>query len=446
MDTLTPSLHQDYFYYASNKWLYYPERVACIKKGNFRDVMPVTVQLIPSLYCNFHCPHCCYGRSKDNIRATGDQGMRMDLPTMTAIIDRISEAGIKGIVFTGGGEPTTNPHLIEGMRYAGQKGLKTGLFTNGSLLTGTKIHQLLEQEPSFIRISLDAGTPDVHRLLHGYPEQANYFQRVLDGIEGLAKGRLGQNSSTTIGVGVTVEPINLNDLVEVAKRLHEIASRSPRGGIDYLVFRPTVNYQQGKFFHSVQPLLDYVRGQIPEYYDAYHDYLYQEQQFPAQLFEKANEIIDGKVSPLLRDAGIRVLTVRSKMLGVSQASRPFQKCRASPWYIFVGPDGTVYNCAELGLDPRVAIGNLLAQPLTAIWKSERRREVMDFIDREGLHTLCPPVCLYYELNNLFEKLDQAMRTNGAQRRRFLEWIKDQETRVQTEISSGLYSQPHHEFM
>src|SRR5512140_1313728 len=114
MDTLTLSLHKDYLYYASSKWLYYPERVACIKEGNFRDVMPVTVQLIPSLYCNFYCPHCCYGRSKESIKATGKrQGMLMDLPTMTGILDRIREAGIQGVVFTGGGEPTVNPYLID---------------------------------------------------------------------------------------------------------------------------------------------------------------------------------------------------------------------------------------------------------------------------------------------------------------------------------------------
>jgi radical SAM protein with 4Fe4S-binding SPASM domain len=446
MENLTTRLHPDYLYFACGKWLYYPERVACVKRGKFREVTPVTVQLIPSLYCNFSCPHCCYGHSKEKIKAQGErQAMLMEADAMSVVIDRLSAAGIKGVVFTGGGEPTTHPHLIDGMRYAAQKGLKVGLFTNGSLLTETKIHQLIALEPTFIRVSLDAGTPEIHRLMHGYSEQRNYLPTVLENITLLAKEKLRQNVKTTIGVGVCVEPINLNDLVNVGQRLDEITHQIPTGGIDYLVFRPTVNYQGGKYLRAAEPLLNYVKAHIPEYYTAYYDYLYQGQQLPAQLFERANQIIAGEVAPLLNETGLQVINVRTKMLGVTQTTHPFQKCRASPWYIFVGPDGTVYNCAELGLDPRVAIGNLLTQTLDEIWQGQRRQAVMDFIDQHGLQTICPPVCLYYELNSLFEKLDRSL-ADEKQRHEALAWIDEQEAHVQAEVASGVSSQPHREFI
>jgi radical SAM protein with 4Fe4S-binding SPASM domain len=193
-------------------------------------------------------------------------------------------------------------------------------------------------------------------------------------------------------------------------------------------------------------MLDYLKEQIPEYYEAYHDYIYSGKQLPAQLFEKANQMIDSEISSLLNDTGIDVINVRTKMHGVTQPDHPFRKCRASSWYIFIGPDGTVYNCAELGLDPRVAIGNLLTQSLGEIWKSQRRQEVMDFIDRDGIHTLCPPICLYYELNSLFEKLDESIRMGGSERHEALEWIDEQESHAQAEMANGVYSQPHREFM
>ena len=447
MENFTFNVHSDYSFYAFSKWLYYPERVACVQQGNFRAVTPVTVQLIPSLYCNFRCPHCCYGRSKENIRTRGDrQAMLMPVDTMLALIDRLCEAGIRGVVFSGGGEPTCAPHLLDGMRYAVQKGLKIGLFTNGSLLTVTEIDQLLELEPTFIRVSLDAVTPELHRLIHGYSAQHNYLPRVLENIEKLAKGKLFRKVNTTIGIGVTVEPINLGDLVDVAKKLREIASHSPQGGIDYLVFRPTVNYQGGKYAQSAQPLLDYLQEHAPEYHLAYQKYINQREQLPAQLFEAASQIISADVIPLLNGTGIQVINIRTKMLGITQTHRPFRKCRASPWYIFVGPDGMVYNCVDLGLDPRVAIGNLLTQSLNEIWKGPRRQAVLDFIDQEGLQTLCPPVCLYYELNRLFENLDVALQAADGQHRAALEWIAAQQTYVQAEIASGLYSQPHREFI
>jgi len=447
MENLTSDIHQSYSYYSFGKWLYYPDRVACVKRGDFRTVKPVTVQLIPSLYCNFCCPHCCYGRSKENIKAHGERkAMLMDECVMSVIINRLSEAGIKGIVFTGGGEPTSHIRLIECMRQAVKKGIKVGLFTNGSLLTAPKIHQILELEPTFIRVSLDAGTPDVHQLLHGYPDKYDYFPKVLENIELLAKGKLKQKVDTTIGVGVTVEPINLFSLMEIAKRLYEIASHPPTGGIDYLVFRPTVNYQGGKYLRTVQPLLDYVKTHFPEYHQVYWNYLYKGIQFPAQIFEKASQIIKGEVSQCLSETGIQVINVHTKMLGVTQPEHPYTKCRASSWYIFIGPDGTVYNCAELGLDPRVSIGNLLTQSLDEIWNSQRRQEVMDFIDEGGLHTLCPPVCLNYELNSIFEKIDVSIRSNNAQHQKVMEWISGQESRVEAEITSGVYSQSHREFL
>jgi radical SAM protein with 4Fe4S-binding SPASM domain len=447
MKHLTSNLHKDYSYYAFGKWLYHPERVASVRKRDFRTIMPVTVQLIPSLYCNFSCPRCCYGASKESIKAQGERrAMLMDGHTMTSIIDRLGDAGIKGILFSGGGEPTLSSHLFEGMRYATQRKMKIGLFTNGSLLTETKIQQLLALEPTFIRVSLNAGTPTIHRLFHGYSDKYDYLPKVLQNIEILAKEKLHQGVNTTIGVSVGVEPVNLSDLLSVAERLREIACRPLQGGIEYVVFRPTVNYQGGKSFRAVQPVLDHLKERSPQYYEDYHNYIYRGKQLPAHLFEKANQIIDTDVSRVLNGTGIKVINIRTKMLGVPESDHPFRKCRASPWYIFVGPDGTVYNCVDLGLDPRVGIGNLLTQSLSEIWRSERRQEVMDFIDQEGLHSLCPPVCLYYELNSLFEKLDQALGADGKERDEAVEWLDEQEEQVQAEIASGVYSQPHREFM
>jgi radical SAM protein with 4Fe4S-binding SPASM domain len=447
MESLTPDLHQDYSYYAFNKWLYHLDRVACVKKGDFREVMPVTAQLIPSLYCNFSCPRCSYGHSKEIIRVHGGRkAMQMDGFTMSTIIDRLSEAGIKGIIFTGGGEPTLNPHLIDGMRYATQNGIKIGLFTNGSLLTDIKIRKILELEPTFIRVSLDAGTSNIHRLLHGYSDKHNYLQRTLKNIEIMAKEKQIRNANTTIGVGVSVEPINLNDIMELAKRLREIVDYPPSGGIDYLVFRPTVNYECGGYFKTAQPILTYLKKQIPEYYEAYYNYVFEGKQLPTWLFEKANKIIDEEISRFLNGTGIEVINIRSKMLGITQPIRPFKKCRASPWYIFVGPDGTIYNCVELGLDPRVAVGNLLTQSLSEIWKSQQRQAVMDYIDERGLLSICPPVCLYYELNIIFEKLDEAFQADGQHHYEALKWIAENEARVEYEMESGLYRQHHREFL
>jgi radical SAM protein with 4Fe4S-binding SPASM domain len=214
-----------------------------------------------------------------------------------------------------------------------------------------------------------------------------------------------------------------------------------------VLFRsPTVNYRCGRFFQAAAPLLTYLKRRFPEYYEGYYNYVYKGDQLPACLFERANEIIDGEVAQALANTGLQVINIRTKMLGISLPRRPHSKCRASPWYLFVGPDATVYNCVELGLDPRAAIGNLLTQSLADIWADQRRQNVMDFIDHEGLDTLCPPICLYYELNNLFERLDRALQAGDKPRAAMMEWMARQEACVEAEMASGHFSQAHREFV
>jgi hypothetical protein len=55
---LSSALHREYSYYSFGKWLYHPDRVARIKTGAFREVIPVTAQLALTLDCSFECPRC----------------------------------------------------------------------------------------------------------------------------------------------------------------------------------------------------------------------------------------------------------------------------------------------------------------------------------------------------------------------------------------------------
>jgi len=110
-------LHREYNYYSMGKWLYYPNRVNRIKERRYYNVMPVTAQIVPTLACNFSCPRCSYGGSKINIMALREKSrINMVRSTMFSIIDKLLEGRVKGVVFTGGGEPILNPFTIDGLR------------------------------------------------------------------------------------------------------------------------------------------------------------------------------------------------------------------------------------------------------------------------------------------------------------------------------------------
>ena len=49
-------------------------------------------------------------------------------------LQQMAKAGVQGIVWTGGGEPTTHTHWLEIVEYAATLGLQQGMYTLGGLL------------------------------------------------------------------------------------------------------------------------------------------------------------------------------------------------------------------------------------------------------------------------------------------------------------------------
>lgn len=62
---------------------------------------------------------------------------------------------------------------------------------------------------SFVRISLDAATPQVYEKVHGVP----YFEKVIENIKELTKNM----NPLKIGVGYLIIENNICDIVEAAK-------------------------------------------------------------------------------------------------------------------------------------------------------------------------------------------------------------------------------------
>lgn len=117
-------------------------------------------------------------------------------------------------------------------------GVNQCVFTNGSLFNAEQAATLFDAELVFIRVSLNAVTPNVHRRHHDYDQRLPHGHRVLQNLEMLAELRTQRRSRTLLGVSVVVDRNNVDDIVAVAEFVSGLCKRHGAGAVDYLILRP----------------------------------------------------------------------------------------------------------------------------------------------------------------------------------------------------------------
>ena len=148
-----------------------------IIKGN--NPAPISCEIDPSNICNHNCIWCI----NDKYRKENMQMLSHDL--LMRIIDEVAAAGVKSIAYTGGGEPLTNPSIVKALYKTVECGLEAAIVTNGGLLTDENSEPIIKN-CMYIRISLDAGSDDVHTQLHlPNNKRADEYQRIIKNIERL---------------------------------------------------------------------------------------------------------------------------------------------------------------------------------------------------------------------------------------------------------------------
>ncbi len=145
--------------------------------------------------CNLFCMHC-YSDSHD-------QAYPGELTTKEgrALLDDLAEFGVPTVLFSGG-EPLTRPDLFELAAYAGEKGLRCVLSTNGTLITPEVARKIQSCGFSYVGVSLD-GVGPVHDKIRG---KEGTYDAALTGL------RLCRDLGIRVGLRFTVHKRNLDQL------------------------------------------------------------------------------------------------------------------------------------------------------------------------------------------------------------------------------------------
>lgn len=115
---------------------------------------PYRMDLALTYRCNNRCVHC-YNES-------GRALQELDCAQWKAVLERVWQAGIPHVVFTGG-EPTLIPFLPELIRHAEALGMITGLNTNGRRLRESEyLQQLVDAGLDHVQITLESHDAAIH--------------------------------------------------------------------------------------------------------------------------------------------------------------------------------------------------------------------------------------------------------------------------------------------
>jgi len=134
---------------------------------------PFMVSYSITTKCNLKCKHC-YSESVD--QASPDE---LSAEEAFQLIDDLSEWGI-GLLVIDGGEPLCREDMLDIVKYASSKGIRTTVGSNGTLIDEAMARRMLDAGVKCVAISVDGADAQTHDSFRGI---SGAFDQALKGIE-----------------------------------------------------------------------------------------------------------------------------------------------------------------------------------------------------------------------------------------------------------------------
>lgn len=150
------------------------KRILAWMNGN--KAGPTKLQLNPTNRCNLNC-RFCWLRDFDSTEANYEE---IEPKRYLEIIEEASEMGVKSVEITGGGEPLCRKDILDIMRKVKKHGLYGELITNGTLLTGDAIKEIVNIGWDRVVFSLDAPDAETNDYLRGMD---GVFEKAVEAIK-----------------------------------------------------------------------------------------------------------------------------------------------------------------------------------------------------------------------------------------------------------------------
>ncbi|UCG36163.1 MAG: radical SAM protein [Candidatus Bathyarchaeota archaeon] len=148
---------------------------------------PLRMDLALTFRCQNNCVHCYAGGPRETAELATEKWEK--------VIDRLGDLGIFIVTFTGG-EPTLLEDLPKLLKYSQDKGIVTGLITNGRRLKDKKYVKLLEESGlDFVQVTLESHKPSVHDKITG---SEGSWKETVAGIRNALQTQIYVTTNTTL--------------------------------------------------------------------------------------------------------------------------------------------------------------------------------------------------------------------------------------------------------
>lgn len=270
---------------------------------------PISVAIEPTTSCNLRCPECPSG-----LRAfTRPTGM-LQKDFYRETIDQLYK-DIFYIIFYFQGEPYLNPHFLDMVQYASQKGLYTATSTNAHYLSEENAKKTVESGLDRLIISIDGTTQQVYEQYR----IGGKLEKVLEGARNIVKWK------------------------------KELKSKTPYVFFQFLVVKPNEHQIEDVRKLAKEIGVDDVRFKTAQVYDYEND--------PNQLIPTIS----------------RFSRYKKNREGRTEVKNPL---RNQCWRLWHAPvitwDGLVVPCC-FDKDALHQLGDLKGKPFRDIWKDEKYR-------------------------------------------------------------------------
>jgi len=202
---------------------------------NILSRKPITADIFLNSACNNKCPYCTYARYKER------SSTYMTFKDFEHNITILLENGVKGVILTGGGEPTISPDFDKITEYLEKNYIPYGINTNFNVFKAIR--------PKYLKVSLDGYDRESYQKARG----VDRYDTVIANIQNYIEFKKQFGFDTSIGIQTVATKIeDVQKFYETHKGLQ----------VDYFNIRP-MESTCGEYYDSNQTLRE--RLKILEY-------------------------------------------------------------------------------------------------------------------------------------------------------------------------------------